>query len=377
LARDGRTLAAGALCLAGIVLVVAAAHNTPVASASPLRPTGAWRPLLWIGLVGAVACYAAACWTSARGRPSLAAVGAIAVAIQIAPLFGPLLLSRDAIAYVIYGREHQPYTNAGPNMTPDVYGPLWTFISQPLAHLSHPVLAFRLLAAAAALALTAAAALLAANSAAAVVFVGWNPLLALHAAGSGHNDAVMMAFVLLALLLARSRRAQAAGVAWAAAVWIKWVPLVFWAAWLAWRRRRAHPLGLTGFVAASAVLAAAAFARFGTGWLHLARTASEEARRTSSLGLLEWLGDLGASHRAAVAVSGLAALAVATILIYRAARGRLSLGAGGSFLALTQGRLNPWYGIWGIGLAGADEQRTGRVAAVALTALLLSDALPR
>ena len=61
----------------------------------------------------------------------------------------------------------------------------------------------------------------------AAAFVGWNPLLAVHFAGGGHNDAWMMAFVLAALALAASGRRGLAGVAWAAAIAIKWVPLVF------------------------------------------------------------------------------------------------------------------------------------------------------
>ena len=45
----------------------------------------------------------------------------------------------------------------------------------------------------------------------AFAFVGWNPLLAVHFAGGGHNDAWMSALVLAALVLAARGRLQAAG----------------------------------------------------------------------------------------------------------------------------------------------------------------------
>jgi hypothetical protein len=125
------------------------------------------------------------------------------------------------------------------------------------------------------------------------------------------------------------------------------------------------------------VLAAAAFARFGVHWLKLFGTASNEARRTSSIGLLGWLGHLGVPHREALVLVTFAVLVVVAGLLVAAWRGRLALGVGGSLLALAQGRLNPWFGIWGISLAGTDEDVWGRVLAVGLTALLLVDVLPR
>ena len=59
----------------------------------------------------------------------------------------------------------------------------------------------------------------------ALAFVGWNPLLAVHFAGGGHNDAWMAALVLGALARGARGRRQLAGVAWALAILVKWVPL--------------------------------------------------------------------------------------------------------------------------------------------------------
>ena len=60
----------------------------------------------------------------------------------------------------------------------------------------------------------------------AAALVGWNPVVAVHFAGGGHNDALMMALVAAALALGERKRVQAAGAAWALAVLVKWVPLV-------------------------------------------------------------------------------------------------------------------------------------------------------
>ena len=63
----------------------------------------------------------------------------------------------------------------------------------------------------------------------AAALVGWNPLFAIHFAGGGHNDSILIALTLGALALAAAGRKQLAGAAWALAVLIKWVPLVFFA----------------------------------------------------------------------------------------------------------------------------------------------------
>jgi len=371
------TGAIGLLCAAGVAGVVAAAHAAGNAAGSPLTPPGSWRPVLYVALIGAVAGYALACVLVTHAAPQLAVVAALAAAIQLAPLAGPVLLSTDTGSYTTYGRAHDPYLLHNGWATASVYGPLWTFVSEPIARLGSPELGFRLLAAACALGVAAGAAWLATNHVAALVFVGWNPLLALHGAGGGHNDVLMLGLIVLALVSARAGRIELAGAAWAAAFWIKWVPLVFWALWIATRFRRRQPLGLAGFVAVHVVVLVAAFVRFGSGWLHVFRTSSEEARRTSSLGLLGWLGHLGVPHREALALSSLALLAVLVGLMLGAWRLRPRLGLAGGLVALAQARLNPWYGIWGVGLSGADEDGMGRVLAIALTALLLADVLPR
>ena len=79
----------------------------------------------------------------------------------------------------------------------------------------------------------------------ALAFVGWNPLLAIHFAGGGHNDALMMALVLAALALAAAGRRGLAGVAWAPSIFVKWVPVVFLAPARRSRRARAAAASAT------------------------------------------------------------------------------------------------------------------------------------
>jgi hypothetical protein len=368
--------AAGAATFIGVALVVGGAHASKHAAGSPLTPPGAWRPLLFVGLIGAFVAYAVGCALARRGA-SLAVAWIAAIAIQLVPLAGPLLLSTDATSYTTYGIAHDPYTQHPGWATASVYGPLWTFVSEPIARLSRPELGFRVLAAICTLAIAAGAAALARNRAAAVAFVGWNPLLALHGAGGGHNDALMIALVVAALLLERSNRAELAGVAWAASMWIKWVTVVFWGIWLVFQFARRRGLGLRGFAAATAILAAGAFARFGSSWLHVFSTAANEGRRPSSIGVPAWLGHVGVPHRVALVIVGVG-FAVALVWLLRAAlRGRLELGIAGVALALAQERLNPWFGYWGVGLSTTSDEAPGYAVALALTGVMLIDVLPR
>ena len=81
---------------------------------------------------------------------------------------------------------------------PAPYGPAWEVagtVAAPLRSARAAELVFRIVAT---LALLGCIGLVAARTRnpAAVVLLGWNPLLALHFAGGGHSDAVMMLLVL-------------------------------------------------------------------------------------------------------------------------------------------------------------------------------------
>jgi len=127
------------------------------------------------------------------------------------------------------------------------------------------------------------AASLAARPAFAAAFVGWNPLLALHFGGGGHNDPVMILLVVGALALATRGRPNLAGVAWVAAIGIKWVTAAFLVLWVIDRVRRRERVGLAGLGAGVVGLVGIAVARYGATWLEAFRGLSSQARRTGSM----------------------------------------------------------------------------------------------
>jgi alpha-1,6-mannosyltransferase len=393
---------AAVAALSGVALVVAAAHRADRPASSPIEPPGDWRAALIVGALVALAGYLVGSILLAKGRGPFWPIALTGIVVQLLPLLGPTLLSTDVWSYWMYGRigavlGGDAYADPPSDYPDDIafgamgsswhdttslYGPVWTGVSWAAAKLAgdDPELAALLLRGLAAAAVIAAAALagtLARRPAFAFAFVAWNPLLALHFAGGGHNDATMMAAVLLALVLAERGYAAVGGVAWALAIGIKWVPAVFLALWLLARRARAEPLGLVGLVAGLAGVAFVTTAVAGMSWVSAFGGLSSQARRTGSIGLSKWLGDLGLGHRTQLLVIAVLLVTVFTMLATQALRGRARLGLAGSALAAGQGWLNPWYASWGVTLAAPEEDRTAQIVAALLTAFLLTDAIPR
>ena len=382
------------------VVAVMAASRAAETMSSPLLPTGGWKHAFVAATVAAFALYCAGVFLLRRSGGSLLVVAAVAVVVQLAALVGPVLLSRDVYAYWAYARvatthDGNPYVDvpgAHPDdpavirmgsswlQTPSLYGPVFTAGSELVAVSvrSSPTAAnraFRSVAALSMLAILLLVAALARDRAFAVAFVGWNPLLAFHAAGGGHNDALMMALSLGALLLARRGRPAASGVVWALAIGVKWVAAGFAGLVLLAGHVRDRRL-IAGLAGGSALVAVGATILYGPHWVNALSGVSSQARRTGSLGLSGWLGDIGLGHRASLAVIGSATLAVAAFLAVQAWRGRLRLGLAGVLAAALQGWLNPWYAVWGVALAAPEEDGTAQILAVALSVLVLRDALP-
>ena len=115
--------------------------------------------------------------------------------------------------------------------TTTVYGPAFTAASEPLAVAagdSDAVAAwsYKALAAAAALAAALLAGRLARRRAFAIALVGWNPILAVHLAGGGHNDALgRRVDPGRARALGVTPRTRPAGSLWVLAIAVKWVPV--------------------------------------------------------------------------------------------------------------------------------------------------------
>jgi hypothetical protein len=332
----------------------------------------------------------------------LVVVAVLAAAIQLAPLGAPLLLSTDAWTYWDYGRiaavhDANPYVQTPSDFANDpafpyvgekwvdttsVYGPAFTLASEPLAladgeSADAAAWTYKTLAAVLLLGAAGLAAFLARGRRAfAFAFVGWNPLLALHFAGGGHNDVWMAGFVMGALALGATGRRQWAGVSWVAAVLIKWIPLVLLPLRIVEARANKRRVGHLGFAAAAAVLVAVSTWQFGSHWLGalgpLVRNAHEETRfaiphRLEQIGLPDWL--------ALALVAAAFALAYAWLL-REAWRGRARLGLAAGLLLLATPYLVPWYAVWVVPLAAAEEDRAAQGLALVLCAYMLRQTIP-
>jgi hypothetical protein len=373
-----------------ITLTTVAARYAHPSEVSPVVPRGDWNRVWVWSLVVAFALYGAGTLLAYRGHIRLSAAVAVAVAVQVLPLAAPLLLSKDVYLYWGEGRvvavHHAnpyvrtpaddpkdpafPWVSESWRDQPAPYGPAWEVIGAAPAALagdSHRAAAFlyRALAVAAMLASLAIVAVRT-RRASAVAFLGWSPLLAVHYAGGGHSDALMMALVLGALALGTTARG---GALWAAASAFKPFPPVLIPLELARRRfdvGRRFWIGLLGTGAAIALLATAVF---GTHWVSAATVG---AHQTSALGGVHWLGRLGLPHREAVLAGAAVFVLVYAALLWRAwrtGRGHLSLAA--SALCLTSSLLRPWYALWPVALAAIEEDAVGAVVAYVLTGYLL------
>jgi alpha-1,6-mannosyltransferase len=353
-------------------------------------------------LVGAFVAYLVALFFLNRGTAArVGAVVAVATAVQLAPLAAPVLLSTDAYSYWDYGRlgavhDANPYEvrpiafaedpafkrmGAQWRNTTTVYGPAFTLASEVHAKAVGDSAAaaawtYKALAGLAMVAMVFLAARIALRPAYGAAFVGWNPLLAVHFAGGGHNDAWMMALVLSALALGATGRRQLAGAAWATALAVKWVAIIFLPLRALEARRQGRRVGHLGFAAAAAVLVLLAVWRYGTSWFDAFGPVGRNLREGSNYSIPSRLESLGAPHGVAVGLlAGLFVLAYLWLL-REAWRGRVRLGLAGGLLVVAAPWLVPWYLVWTVPLAAVEEDRFAQVLALALTGYLLRDAVP-
>jgi hypothetical protein len=182
--------------------------------------------------------------------------------------------------------------------------------------------------------------------------------------------------VLAALVLAARGRLQAAGVAWAAAIFVKWVPLLFLPLRAlearATGRRVAH-LGFGITVIAVAVLASW---RYGTGWLDFLGPLARNANRETRFAVPHRLAGLGIPHPVAVGVM-VGLFVVAYLWLCREARrGRARLGLAAALGLLATPYLAAWYVIWAAPLAAAEEDGLAQVIVLALSCYLVRQTVP-
>lgn len=402
---SGRPALAAGAAIAGLV---AAASALAWRGDSPLVPRdggladqGSARPFLVL-LVLALVAYLAGLAALRRRALRLRAAVLVAVAVQLLPLAAPLLLSTDAWTYWGYGwiaaegggnpYVHPPasfpgspaasYLGADWRETTSVYGPAFTLVSEPVARIAGSsadaaAWLFKALAAAGVLAATAAVARSSRRPELAAAFVGWNPVLAVHAGGGGHNDALVGALVAWAVAVGVQRRATAGGALWGLAALVKWVPLVFFALSALAARARSRATGVPGLVAAVLAVAALGTWRYGLDWLGALGPLAGNAARETSYALPSRLEQLGVPHVPAVALAGAALAAGLVWLTADALRGRARLGVAACLVLVTTPYLAVWYLAWAVPLAAPeDDDRLARIGAIALTAYLLPQTIP-
>ncbi len=210
----------------------------------------------------------------------------------------------------------------------------------------------------------------------ACAFAGWNPLLAIHFAGGGHNDAWMAALILAALALASSDRRTWAGAAWAAAVLVKWVPLALLPLELLAGRATGRRVDLRGFLAGALVLLTLATVLYGLGWLEAFGPLARNANQETSYALPHRLQDLGVPRALAAVLFGAGLIAAYAWLVREALRGRARLALAACALMLASPWLVVWYVVWAVPLAAAEDDRAAQLVALALCAYLLPQTIP-
>jgi hypothetical protein len=333
-------------------------------------------------LAAAFAAYVSGLLLVRRRGARFGAVFALACAIQLAPLAAPLLVSTDAWTYWSYARLHDPYRqtpsddrvsapHAGAAYLHETsaYGPAFTLMSKPVALTTSPDAAAWTFKIAAALCVLLATWLVARRRAFAAALVGWNPVVAVHFAGGGHNDALMIALVAAALALGDRSRPRWAGVAWSLAVLVKWVPILLLPLRGLEARAKGRRIDHVSFaVTTVAVLAlATVFWRFH--WLHALGPLARNAERQTSYALpqrtgLPWWLFAGA-------------YAVAYVWLLRAAaRGRARLGLAFALLLPALPYLIAWYVLWPLTLSAHDEDDAATVLTLVLCAYLLPQRIP-
>jgi alpha-1,6-mannosyltransferase len=421
-ARRWHSLGAGRLGLAGLLVaglvLTGSAAQTSLLLPQSVRPVPSWLagPLggtgIDLGLGGMIAMlvlmlfsYAVVIW-AADGLSARTVVIGIA-ALHALVLLAPPLFSTDVFSYIAYGRMGalygaSPYLH-GPSAialdplypfigsqwvtTPTVYGPLFTGLSSLLSpfDIAVNVLAYKAIAAISSLTIITVvwkgACLRGLNPVKAIALVGLNPVIVLFGVGGGHNDLLMLAFLLTGVYVLLLRKERTGGALIVTAIAVKLTAgllLPFALAQSAGRRdgARSRREVLTGFGAAAVLAGALGFALFGTSPLHILgtlQTIQSQGGEHSISGLILSLLGLDQLRAAVGFVLDAAFLVWLAVLVRRVWRGELDWisGAGWATVALlvTASLLLPWYVGWLVPLAALSTDRRLLAATIVMTGI--------
>jgi alpha-1,6-mannosyltransferase len=210
----------------------------------------------------------------------------------------------------------------------------------------------------------------------AAAFVGWNPVIAIHAAGGGHNDALVGALVAWAVAFAVQRRETLAGASWALAVFVKWVPILFFALAATTARARGRPTGIAAAAVTAIAVSVLATWVYGLDWLRALGPLTDNAERQTRYALPSRLEQVGVPHGMALALAVAVFVGGLAWLARDAARGQARLGRAACLVLATTPYLVVWYLAWAVPLAAGEDDRPARLAVLAFTAYLLPQTIP-
>jgi Glycosyltransferase family 87 len=389
---------AGLFALCGLVLtatvISVAAAQTDLLLPESVRPIPAWLagPFGGVGMgLGAGGLIAAlvvmflsyAIAVRVADQLSPRAVLMTIAAMHALVLLAPPLLSTDVFSYQAYARMGavyglNPYTS-GPGTilvdplysyigakwvgTPTAYGPVFTIVSYVLAPLSiaTSALAYKAFAALASLATVAlvwnVARARGVDPVKAAALVGLNPLVVVYGVGGGHNDLLMLALLVagVSLMLTNRARGGAASIVLAAGVKLTaclYLPFVLADAWGRGPRSRRREV-VIGAAGMAALLAAAAFAVFGSGPLQMLATVAQNQSKGDWYSISGFVSiDLGLGTVGHV-IGYMLAVVFAVVtgsLLRRVWRGELDWVAAAGWatfaMLVTASFLLPWYVAW-------------------------------
>jgi alpha-1,6-mannosyltransferase len=211
----------------------------------------------------------------------------------------------------------------------------------------------------------------------------WNPMVVVELAGEGHNDAIMVVLVLLALALSIRRRAAGGLIAMAAAILAKYLPALFvplqaaylWRTLLDSHRRLARQVAVG--VAVAVFLAAALYAPYWAGvetFSGIKLTGGVGHTGSTPTMMLEVLSRVATESAMRPVVT---AVAACVLVVYVATRAinvrdeqtllRAAAGASVAYVLLASPSYWPWYAVLPVALLALVPGRRSLILLVAMS----------